>query len=225
MFNPEKLLGNIVGQALGGAFGGGRGKKKSMFNTGNLASKATLGIGALGIAMAAYEHFSAQRSQSAATPAPPAPPLPTAAPAYFPPLPASNHGLPAAPPPPPAARDLSGLSEAAADSVLLVRTMIAAAAADGMIDADERQRILARTADGDLDAETRSFLEAELAVPKSADEIAAMSRPAQVNEVYAAALLAVNLDHDAERRFLERLGNGLGLSAETQLEIRTQLLA
>jgi uncharacterized membrane protein YebE (DUF533 family) len=230
VFDPEKLLGSIVGQALGGAFGGRRGNRHSAFRTGDFATKATLGLGALGVAMAAYEHYKQSQTQPAASaPVPMPPPQQTAS---YTPAPmvvpvaavAQPAGAPGAPPPPPAARDLSGLSESAAESVLLVRTMIAAAASDGVIDAEERGRILARTADAGLDAETRGFLEAELAVPKSAGDIAAMTRPALVNEVYAAAVLAVNLDHESERRFLERLGAGLGLSAETQQEIQAQLL-
>jgi uncharacterized membrane protein YebE (DUF533 family) len=231
VFDPEKLLGSIVGQALGGAFGGRRGNRHSAFRTGDFATKATLGLGALGVAMAAYEHYKQSQTQPIApAPAPMPPAQPAAARSPAPMVvpaaaPAQPSGAPGAPPPPPAARDLSNLSEAAAESVLLVRTMIAAAAADGVIDVEERNRILARTSDAGLDAETRAFLEAELAVPKSADDIAAMTRPALVNEVYAAAVLAVNLDHESERRFLQRLGAGLGLSAETQQEIQTQLLS
>lgn len=232
VFDPQKLLGSIVGQALGGAFGGRRGRKNSVFSTGDLAAKASLGLGALGIAMAAYDHYR-QQPQAAAQPTasiyPPVA-LPAQPPVHYAqvstlPVSATPAASAPAPPPPPAARDLSTLSETAAESVLLVRTMIAAAAADGVIDVDERARIVARTADAGLDAETRAFLEAELAVPKSADDIAAMTRPALVNEIYAAALLAVNLDQESERRFLERLGAGLGLSVETQQEIQAQLLS
>jgi uncharacterized membrane protein YebE (DUF533 family) len=232
VFDPEKLLGSIVGQALGGVFGGKRGNRRSAFRTGDFATKATLGLGALGVAMAAYEHYKQSQNQPAATVPTPMPPAPSPTASYAPapmvvPVAAAAQpaGAPGAPPPPPAARDLSSLSESAAESVLLVRTMIAAAASDGVVDAEERGRILARTADAGLDAETRAFLEAELAVPKSASDIAAMTRPALVNEVYAAAVLAVNLDHESERRFLERLGAGLGLSAETQQEIQAQLLS
>ncbi|MDZ4812583.1 MAG: DUF533 domain-containing protein [Pseudomonadota bacterium] len=226
MFDPEKLLGSIVGQALGGAFGGRRGRSQSVFRTGQFTGKAALGLGALGVAVAAFEHFRKPAESAPASPPPtpfPAltPPTPLAAAPMSPP----TTPLGMLPPPPPVARDLSHLSESAAEAVLLVRVMISAAAADGKIDADERGRILARTADAGIDAETRSFLEAELAVPRSADEIAAMTRPALVNEVYAAALLAVNLDHESERHFLQRLGTGLGLSEHTQQEIQTQLLA
>ena len=68
MFDPQKLLMGMVGDAIGGAFGGGRKKNKknnSMFRTGNLAGKAALGLGALGVAMAAYEHFQQQKGAPA----------------------------------------------------------------------------------------------------------------------------------------------------------------
>ncbi len=224
MFDPERLLGSIVGQAMGGAFGGGRGKKskKSMFRSGDLASKATLGIGALGIAMAAYEHYSNRNQPAPAAPLPAYPP----APAYATPVPVVVAGPgPSAPPPPPPAADLSKLDAAQSEAVLVIRAMIAAAGADGMIDSEERARIVARTSDGGLDAETRNFLEAELAVPRSADEIGAMTPPALVNEVYAAALLALDLDNEPERRFLDRLAGATGLAEQARHDIHRQLLA
>lgn len=221
MFNPEKLLGDIVGQALGGVFGGKRSRKPSLFKTGELAGKATLGLGAIGVAIAAYEHFQKNRSNAepaapAATSPPPSIPAPMAE--------STQPSISTPPPAPPPAPSLDNLSEAAADAVLLVRTMIAAAAADGRIDNNERQRILARSSGAGLDAETRRFLEAELAVPKSADEIGAMTRPALVNEVYAAALLAVDIDHETERQFLQRLATALGINADTRHAIESELL-
>lgn len=221
MFNPEKLLGDLVGQALGGVFGGKRSRNPSLLKSGDLAGKATLGLGAIGVAIAAYEHFQKNRSNSessASTTRPTPPAMPTA---VAEPVPSSINTPPPAPPPAPS---LENLSEAAADAVLLVRAMIAAAAADGRIDDNERQRILARSSGAGLDAETRRFLEAELAVPKSADEIGAMTRPALVNEVYAAALLAVDIDHETERQFLQRLATALGLSADARHTIESELL-
>lgn len=221
MFDPERLLGSIVGQAMGGAFGGRR-NKKSMFRTGDLAGKAALGIGALGIAMAAYEHYSSRQQNAPSTIVPPPSPVP----AYGQPprAPIAVPG-PLVPPPPPPAADLSKLNAAQSEAVLLIRAMIAAAGADGQIDAQERARILARTSDGGLDADTRSFLEAELAVPRGADEIGAMTPPALVNEVYAAALLALDLDSEPERRFLDRLAGATGLTDPARREIHQQLLA
>lgn len=219
MFDPERLLANMVGDALGGAFGGKRGKK-SMFRTGNLGGKAALGLGALGVAMAAFEHF--QQTRPASGPStPPAPTLPPAPASSS--LPAAGVG-PSAPPPPPPAPKLDALDARSAEAVLLVQTMIAAAAADAEIDAEERGRILARAAEAGLDADTRRFLEAELAVPKSIDALVARTRPDQVNEVYAAALLAIRLDTEAERRFLKDLAERLGMSEDLRAGIHEALL-
>lgn len=209
MFDPEKLLAGMVGDALGGAFGGRSRKKKSVFRTGELGGKAALGLGALGVAMAAFEHFQ-QRSRQQADPAPM--PYRTGPSALPPPPPTAAIGGPAAvPPPPPAAVDLNRLNDAEQEAVLLVQTMIAAAHADGQVDATEQQRILARAESSGLDAATCLFLKAALHQPVSLDEIAAKTRPDQVDEVYAAALLAMDGDTEAERAFLRQLGQKLGM--------------
>jgi uncharacterized membrane protein YebE (DUF533 family) len=209
MFDPQRLLGQLLGDALGGDFGRRRKRGGGL----SFGTKAQLGIGALGVAIAAYEHFSSQRSQAPA----PAPVVPPPAPA------AAAAAMPAAPPPPPAAFDLSRLAPEQADAVLLVRAMIAAAAADGVIDANERQRVLQRAATAGVDAETRAFLEAELAVPQSADRIGALTRPGLAREAYAAAALAIDLDSEPERRFLQTLGAALGLDEDARIAIHEQL--
>lgn len=209
MFDPEKLLGNIVGQALGGVFGGRRGRKSSLFSTGNMATKATLGLGALGIAMAAYEHYK-QQQPTLANIAPTSPPT-------------NSPAVP--PPPPPPAADLSALTSAQSESVLLIRAMIAAAAADGTIDTEERERIIARSGEVELNDQTRHFLQAELVVPRSADDIAALTRPGMVESVFVAALIAAPPDTEAEFQFLDRLGNGLGLTRADQDRIKAGLSA
>lgn len=208
MFDPQRLLGQLLGDALGGNFGHRRKRGGLSFGT-----KAQLGIGALGVAIAAYEHFSSQRTPAAA-PAPVMAPPPTPAAMTTPP-PSAN--MPATPPPPPPAFDPQQLPPEQADAVLLVRAMIAAAAADGVIDAQERTRVLQRAATAGVDAETRAFLEAELAVPKSADMIGALTRPGLTREAYAAAALAIDLDSESERRFLQTLGDALGLSEDDRI--------
>lgn len=218
MFDPQRLLGQLLGDALGGDFGH---RKKKRGGGMSFGTKAQLGIGALGIAMAAYEHYTSQRQQgSAAQPMPSAPP-PTPMPSA--PI-APAMGMPSAPPPPPpSAFDPSRLPQDQADAVLLVRAMIAAAAADGVIDAGERQRILQRAATAGVDAETFAFLEAELAVPKTANDIGAMTRPGLTREAYAAAALAIDLDTESERRFLQTLGNALGLGDDDRIAIHQQI--
>ncbi len=214
MFDPQRLLG----QLLTGSMGGGLGHRKHRGSGLSFGTKSQLGLGALGIAMAAYEHFKksgAEPINSAAPVAPPPAPLMQSGP------PAT--GIPMAPPPPPAALDLARLPPAQADAVLLVQGMIAAAAADGVIDASERARLLQHATDGGLDVQTLNFLEAELAVPKSADMIGAMTRPDLVQDVYAAAAFAIDLDSESERRFLATLGNALGLDADARSAIHQRI--
>lgn len=221
MFDPEKLLAGMVGDALGGVFGGRSRKKKSVFRTGDLGGKAALGLGALGVAIAAYEHFQ-QRSR------PQVEPVSTpnrAGPVTPPPQPpvAAVSGPVAVPPPPPPAVDLSRLSDAEQEAVLLVQTMITAAHADGRVDATEQQRILARAESSGLDAGTCLFLKAALHQPVSVDELAAKTRPDQVDEVYAAAMLAVDADTESERIFLRQLADKLGMDEARRQAIHEAL--
>ena len=213
MFDPQRLLGQLLGDALGGGFGGRRRRGGGL----SFSTKAQLGLGALGVAMAAYEHFTKDSAQPAPVMSAPQP-----SPASMPP-PAPTHGAMTPPPPPPGALDLARLPAAQADAVLLVQTMIAAAAADGVIDAAERSRLLSHAGDAGLDAQTRQFLEAELAVPKSADRIGAMTRPGLAEEVYTAAALAIDLDHDAEREFLRKLSEALGIDEVSRIAIHEKL--
>lgn len=110
-----------------------------------------------------------------------------------------------------------------ADLVLLIRAMIAAAHADGSIDAEERAAILERALQAGLDADTQRFLLAELNQPASAATIVAATRPELRFEVYAASVLAIQLDTPAERDYLDRLAAGLGLGLDERAEIHREL--
>ena len=57
-------------------------------------------------------------------------------------------------------------------ATLLIRAMIAAAAADGRVDAAEQKKILSGFGKGDLDADARQFLARELEKPATVDELA-----------------------------------------------------
>ena len=74
-----------------------------------------------------------------------------------------------------------------ADAAHLIRSMIAAAHADGLIDAEERAGILERALDAGLDASTQQFLMSELRAPATLEQIVAATRPALRLETYAAA--------------------------------------
>jgi uncharacterized membrane protein YebE (DUF533 family) len=95
---------------------------------------------------------------------------------------------------------------------LLLRAMIAAARADGKLDPGERRRLFDRVARMNLgDAERAEFF-AEIEKPAGLEEIAvAVDSPEQAAEVYAASLLAIEVDSPAERAYLSLLAARLGL--------------
>ncbi len=133
-----------------------------------------------------------------------------------PPATPSDRPEPARLPPPGSPFDV----EAAAGGALpvtLLRTMIAAALADGHVDEAERAAITARLREnhaGALDDAAR-FLADELARPASVEDIArAVTGEAEAAEVYISALLAIDPDSTAERAFLARLALALRLDPE-----------
>jgi uncharacterized membrane protein YebE (DUF533 family) len=215
MFDPQRLLKQMLGGALGGTLGGSRGGKKSrggMLGGMGTGGKAALGLGALGVAMAAWEHYKTQPTGS--SPAPNA-----AAGAALPTAPSLAVALP--PPPPPGMLQMSTqtpVNIAVPEALLAIRSMIAAAAADGLIDGNEREAILQRAASAGLEGDDQAALRVELAQPLSLPELIAQTPPAFAAEVYVAALITISIDTEAERRWLQRLADGLRLTAEQRAE-------
>lgn len=95
---------------------------------------------------------------------------------------------------------------------LMIRAMIMAAKSDGRIDAAERENILGTLKDAS--AEERAFIEAELAAPIDVAAFAAEvpQDPGLRRQVFATALLAIDLDAPAETRFMSDLAQALGVS-------------
>ncbi len=224
MFDPERLLKQMLGGALGGTLGGDRGRKKYKSHGGmggglsgalgglSTGNKAALGLGALGVAMAAWEHYKGQ-SASTAQPMPAAQPLPAMSP-------------PPPPPPPPAPAAMLTPSSApkalVPEALLVIRSMIAAAAADGLIDGNEREAILGRAQDAGLHADDLAALRQELAQPLSMPELLAQTPAHLAAEVYAAALITISVDTEAERRWMQRLAEGLKLDDSQRAELDAQ---
>lgn len=100
-------------------------------------------------------------------------------------------------------------------AIACIRAMIAAAAADGRLDASEQQRIIGSLKDQGLDASAEEFLANELNSPAGIADIAAGSRSQQEDiQLYTAARIAVEVDTNAEREFLSALAERLGLPPE-----------
>src|SRR5690606_23583141 len=178
------------------------------------ANRAAIGVGLLGIAMAAYEHYSQQSKTTGSAVAAAPPPAPGA-------VPAAASATAATPPPPPAASGNDPRRQA--DALLMLRAMIAAANADGHIDDSERGAIIGRAREAGLDTDDIAALERELAAPWPLAALAATTQPAMRERVYLAARLAIDPDHPAEQRFLDDLASGVQLDAPRRAELDAQI--
>lgn len=106
-------------------------------------------------------------------------------------------------------------------ALLLIRAMIAAANADGEISPEERDGIMARLQDAGAGAEDRSFVEAELAAPKSVDALLGDVNDAETAEqVYLASAMAIDPDTPAERSYLQYLAARLKLDPQRVQSLR-----
>jgi uncharacterized membrane protein YebE (DUF533 family) len=122
-------------------------------------------------------------------------------------------------PPAPPAKDEAGEQKLAEASLV---AMIQAAKADGAIDETERKAIVDRV--GNAGPEAQAFLEKELAAPIDIDRLAGMATSTEDKiHVYAASLLAIDVDQTAEKAYLAALAAKLGLDQTLVDEITRQV--
>ena len=242
MFNPEKLLGKIVGEVVstnGSWSKKGKKKKGSSSLLGGLASGGGL-MTLIGLGVGAYEILKQQGQQAQAggmpPPAPPGagttggPPPPPSPAAAAPPPPPTTGSVPVSPPVAPAAGPAAAPVAAVppgADSaelaVRMLQAMVAAAHADGVMDEAEERAVLDRLRGADLDQEEKFFLLDQLHRPKTIEELAAgITDFAVARTMYLLAATAVAIDTEAERAWFDRLARQLGLSREVQVFLEEQ---
>lgn len=108
----------------------------------------------------------------------------------------------------------------AADAELIIRAMVAAAAADCDIDQSEVRRIASHLRDSGSTAAELEFVEQETQHPSAPEDLARgiTSREIAV-ELYAAALLVTAATTPGTRAFLARLSQALGLEAKFVAEL------
>ncbi len=98
--------------------------------------------------------------------------------------------------------------------------MIAAAKADGKVDAEEKDAIFARLNAMDLSAEDKAFVFDELSAPLDINAVVdAADTPEHAAEIYAASLVAIEIDTPAEQAYLQMLAARLNLDADLVNEI------
>jgi uncharacterized membrane protein YebE (DUF533 family) len=120
----------------------------------------------------------------------------------------------------PEASGFHPVSQTEDDALLYLRAMVAAAAADGQIDAAERARIAQGMRQAGIDEEATRWLESELAAPADVEELAAgVGTPEKAAQVYTAARLAIDPDSIQERTFLTNLAQALDLDQRLRDQI------
>lgn len=105
-------------------------------------------------------------------------------------------------------------------SVAILRAMIMAAQADGVVDDDEKEKIAQQIDSTGFSADVRDLLIPELEKPVDLQSLtaAADSRAAAV-EMYLASLTVVDVQNDDERSYLDRLSAALGIEPLLQREL------
>jgi uncharacterized membrane protein YebE (DUF533 family) len=99
---------------------------------------------------------------------------------------------------------------------LVLKAMINAAKADGRIDEAEIDRIVGKLQEAGADAEAQRFVMTQMQRPLETEALisGAKGRPELGAQIYAASLMAIEVDTPAERVYLEQLATGLGLTPE-----------
>ncbi len=100
-------------------------------------------------------------------------------------------------------------------AVTYIRGMIAAAAADGRIDAKEQQKILGGLQQAGLGAQAEEFLANELNSPATVEDLVqGVSTAEEAVQLFTAARVAIDLDNQEEHDFLVALAQGLKLDGD-----------
>lgn len=103
------------------------------------------------------------------------------------------------------------------DANIIVKAMINAAKADGAIDSAELNRIIGKLDDDGLSQDEKDFFISEAAKPLDLEGVIASAdnKPDMAGQIYAASLLAIEVDTQAEKIYLRKLASGLDLNNQT----------
>lgn len=98
-------------------------------------------------------------------------------------------------------------------SELVLRAMINATKADGQVDQNEINRIMRKFDEIGVDAEGKNYLMDQLQKPMETERLIAeaQGQTELAAQMYAASLLAIEVDTEKEKEYLHQLAAGLGL--------------
>ena len=104
---------------------------------------------------------------------------------------------------------------------LVIKGMINAAKADGQVSADEIQRVVGKLKEAGMEGDAEAWILAELRKPLDLDAFVAEIPSKEVAaEVYAASLLAVEVDTPQERAYLTDLAKKSGIDGPVAQHIQ-----
>lgn len=107
---------------------------------------------------------------------------------------------------------------------LTVKAMLNAAKADGRIDKNEMQKIVGELKEDGITDQERDFLLAEVRKPMSTEELTGAASNRQVAaQLYAASLLAIEVDSPAEKAYMRQLANDLDLDSRVVRHLHATL--
>jgi len=207
MFDAQSLLGGLLKEAISG---------------GNLGNKASLGMGALGVAIAAFEHFSEVQHASTQT--------------------ADNHSRPAVPPTqiPQPPREMGAFSappplttiddtltpppkHVQQTALVLIDAMLAAANADGYIDSEEKDKIFQQLKQIDSDQDGFNYVQQRIEHPATLEQVCQSARdPEMAKQIYMVSLLAIRVDTIDEADYLTKLSSCLPVDANVIKQLNEQ---
>ncbi len=120
-------------------------------------------------------------------------------------------------------RNLEVAENAQEQAQFIIKSMVAAAMADGHVDATEYQKILSKADEIGLSLEEKNMLLAEMAAPMKLEQVIGQCNcPQLALEVYTASHFAVDENLKSGRAYLDNLANGLQIPIQLVRAVEEQ---